>query len=751
MLNWLVLAVLLVAVDSTQRITAVEGYPLEWIRSPQPHTPEPEAPFRPTPVPFRPLSMRVIYRKLNQVSTATVSYDRMTIDGTGLNGFTSVKLIPANAADCRTVGNVLTYVFGGTTRRTFTLPVDTEYPHEHMMQWICVCSGSTAADCANDGNANNWIHTNLRYAVVIGCDGDNSTFLSSSHVAANTDELCQDRAANLQPNTLFGEVGVGVSLSGQATSTNLLFLERKQRTQCCGWREAGLTDFGNNLLQKQFGICINPLLENCCSRNDASQGSQQAIGGIGKPYSKFREKCCYGGNITYTAELSTATKTAPEPTIISYLDDWCPCNKERTQSYCNQQVPLTAAQDCCTKTKYPELLTGYENSVWGKCFDGINMKCCDTGDLYDPGSKQCCSINGVQSLNVPCPCGSDSHCGNNQTCCMDSTRPIFPTPQESNALCNKYVNYPNGTGPYEAQPCLGQCIDTRFQICCNGMACIDAYETCCNNTCCNKFSERCTQGLRPGSKGIASNRQNFRIPFEVCTSVEALTPFRAVQAFFVPLMLLLATYISLATTLFFAKRQSTLQPLSTYEKAMFGVAVVVILFSWPLYFSPLYKYAVITIWAAFFTIFAALSQMRGLFIAAIVILGVVLVYLFDPFYGNEILTLAFERTPPQADSVHGYSGVLHSITELISNDQAACTGWYDYFVRDVNVEDQLRWDNPMKKTFGFCSRGWFVALYLFELISMTGTFLLFFVTLVTHIRNVLFFKAQKSEEVVGWY
>jgi len=252
-------------------------------------------------------------------------------------------------------------------------------------------------------------------------------------------------------------------------------------------------------------------------------------------------------------------------------------------------------------------------------------------------------------------------------------------------------------------------------------------------------------------KGVSSNRANFLIPFEVCTSIEALTPFRAIQAFFVPLCLLLATYLSLAVTLFFAKRQSTLQPLSTYEKSMFGLACLTIFFSWPLYFSPLYKYALVTNWACFFVIFAALSQMRELNIAALVVLVVVLIYLVDPFYGNEILTLSFDRTTPRSDSVHGYAGVLHSISELISNGQMACTGWYDFFIRDKNVEDQLRWDNSQKVTYGFCARDWYSALFLFELIAIMLTFLLFFVSLVTHIRNILFFKAQKTDEVVGWY
>eukprot|EP01001_Neometanema_parovale_P007894 NODE_417_length_2519_cov_285.851419_g396_i0.p1 GENE.NODE_417_length_2519_cov_285.851419_g396_i0~~NODE_417_length_2519_cov_285.851419_g396_i0.p1 ORF type:complete len:776 (-),score=198.26 NODE_417_length_2519_cov_285.851419_g396_i0:139-2466(-) len=758
------------------RITDVEGYPIDWLRAPAPGTPAPAESWRPTPTPAYPLSMRVIYRRF-QFTTA--DDDTLVIGGNGFVGGTvNAKLIAPDSADCTAAplgaANLVTrYAQTSAFRRHFILPVTTEYPHEHLMPWLCVCSGN---QCGLNGIG--WIHTNMRYAVVPGCDGDSATVKAADNVL--TTNLCENIATSATPTVAFGETNVfprrvtPASLTvaeywaiakGDATSVDnghRLFLERQSRTKCCGYRAIGSTDIRNNALNKRMGICINPLLENCCSRNGGitgSQGLQAGDGGVGKPYSKFREKCCYGGNATFDAQSTTNTRTAPEPTIISYLDDFCPCQQGRPTQFCNQQKPApptgATTQMCCTKTKYPELLVTPQTALeatWGKCYDGVTMKCCDTGDLYDPGSKTCCAINGVQSIDKPCPCSADSHCNTTfQKCCQDVSRVITPTPQEPTALCNIYVNFPNGTGPAELQPCTGHCIDTRFQICCNGMSCIDEYEVCCNNTCCNKFNQRCTMGIQPGSINSKFNRRWFKIPYEVCTSIEGLTPFVAIQVYFLPLFLLAATYISLAATLFFAKRQSTLQPLSTYEKSMFTLCCAAILFAWPLYFSPLYKYGVVAVWACFFVMLASLSQLRQLNIAALFVVAILLVYLIDPFHGNEILTLAEDREAAAVNGVHGFSGVLSALVMEVSNGQSRCIAWYNFFQRDPRTEDQMRWDNPHKTSFGFCSRGWYVALSLFSGILIVLVFLLFFVTLVTHIRNILFEKAQKTDDIVGWH
>jgi len=192
---------------------------------------------------------------------------------------------------------------------------------------------------------------------------------------------------------------------------------------------------------------------------------------------------------------------------------------------------------------------------------------------------------------------------------------------------------------------------------------------------------------------------------------------------------------------------------------MLYLGFLAIFFSWPIYFTPIFVYGVVTVWVSFFTILAALSQLRPLNIAATIVLGVLLVYLIDPFYGNEILTLAQSRAPPPANSVHGNTGVLAALaTQYLSTESQAalsspnsCTSFYDYFSRSPLTEDRLRFDNPHKFTFGFCQRDWFTALGIFEVIAILLVFLMFFVTLITHLRNILFTKAEKAEEAIGWY
>lgn len=806
----ILLLLLVIGTVGSIKINAVDGIPLDWLRAPQPGTPAARADAFPTPVPLRPLSMRTIYRTSSPVVEPSDADRLLILEGNALAGASvKVKLIGPRATSCGDPvwtlpipGRTILHEFSNTNadgtlpfspanrgqlRAQFKFPLKygqtsfdqnygtttnpinrLELPHEHLWPWICVCSGTDDADCSK-----NWIHTNLRYAPVFRCDGDSSTTnFATDHNVNIPSDFCQISQGLVTGTTYngnersqaisdFGELQFPSSppsvnqlniagttqanpiFAGEVRQGNHLWLERRQKTVCCGFNQpntAGVTT-------KRYGVCINPKIEGCCQRT--------ASLGLGKPYSHFREKCCYGGAWPTNSDRSTdltpiESQVPPEPIIISYLDDWCPCLSTRVNEFCNQNLPFNGAtNNCCVKTKYPELV---DSAAWGKCYDGFREKCCDTGDIYDPGVNQCCQINGVQSVNVPCPCSRDTHCGVNQTCCQDlSKRAMFPLPQEDNTLCSPYVNYPTGSGAYQVQPCIGQCIDTRFQICCNGMACQEAFEDCCNNTCCNKFVQRCTIGLRLGAAGKFNNPKDFRVPYEVCTTIEAMTPIRATLMYFGPLILLLATFLGLAFTLFFAKRQNSLQPLSAYEKSMFALACGVILFSWPLYFSALFKYGLALIWTAFFTILAALSQIRGLNIAAVVANGVLLIYLIDPFFGSEIFNLAFSRAPPRSNSVHAYSGVLSSILMLYDNDQVDCQSFYDYFKRDPATEDRLRWDNPHKMSFGFCSRDWFTALGIFEAIALMLVFILFFVSLITHIRNILFGKAEKTEEVVGWY
>jgi len=391
------------------------------------------------------------------------------------------------------------------------------------------------------------------------------------------------------------------------------------------------------------------------------------------------------------------------------------------------------------------------------------MKCCNTGQIYDPGTFQCCVVSGLQSVNAQCPCFDSTHCGLNQTCCQQQ----FPLPIEitttptGTPLCSPYVNFPSGgtsvlPASNQVQPCLGQCIDLRFQICCNGVACINGLERCCNSTCCNRYNQHCAIGaLRSGTANSRNNYNEFRAEYYTCTTIEALTPDRATMAFLHPIVMLVAIFVSFATSFFFARRANAMIPLTAYQKGMFAIASICVVFSLPLIFAgSLYKYALVIMWICFFTIIVALTQIRGLYITAAVFHVVLLIYLIDPFYGNELLTLAHTRAVPGASfnvSGVGFNGILHSINSIWRNPDNTsmplglrCTNFYlGWFTRDPNVEDRQRFDNPDKPTFGYCSRDYGMILYIFSGLTIILVYFLFFLTLITHMRSILIGKADR--------
>jgi len=253
-------------------------------------------------------------------------------------------------------------------------------------------------------------------------------------------------------------------------------------------------------------------------------------------------------------------------------------------------------------------------------------------------------------------------------------------------------------------------------------------------------------GLREASNS-RFNPNNFRIPYEICTTVEAMNLPRAIIAYYHPLILLVATYVGLAFSLFFAKRQNALSPLSGYEKGMYVLALLLILFSWPMYFAPVWRYGVVTIWIAFFTIVAALAGIRSLVLIAAILQLVGFIYLIDFFYGSDIFTLASVR--PYGTDMAGSSGNLLAMLNMwrptVSRNSSAeslpgqrCVDFYGgFFRRDDLTEDWQRFDNPTKYTFGFCAREWVTALMVLGLFNIVLLAVLFFVTVITHLKNIL--------------
>ena len=713
----------LVQSTSEAAIDTVDGYELDWLRSARTGTTAPTLESDATDTPAFPLSMRTVYRHLDY----TFLYENaLIVEGGGLNINTQLKLVAPSATDCTAYpynitsqtsdGAVVSTVssLGTSTAVFFDMPVDVEIPHNATMPWICVCTSSNTSDCPTNGTAGSWIFTNMKYSVVPPCVTNNG---SSPY-------LCEYYIANATgPDSAYGEVG----------SAEYLYYERLGRSYCCGYRAGDTTDSSGNVLVERYGICINPAIDYCCNNHTDATG-------IAKPFDPFNEKCCNGGNYSIASQGTSSTRLPPDPVITAYLTDgYCPCQSANVNAHCNAQYPdAGTSNDCCVPTKYSELVL---STTWGACYDGTRALCCDTGDTYDPGTSQCCTINGVQDISEACPCSSDDHCSSAHKCCTQ----YLPTPTENTSLCSIYNTYPTGTGSAADQPCLGTCISTAFQICCNGQPCVDQYESCCNNTCCNKHSQTCTIGTR-----YAAGSVDLGVPFEFCTTTEALTVFKGAQAYAVPSLLLFASYLGLAFTLYFSRQRHSRSPFTSPEKSLCLVSALAILLSCPFYFSPLFKYGVVTCWASFFVILTAFAGTRSLNITTVLVLTVVFLYLVDPFYGSQLFTFASSDTAPVYDSVHGYSGVLGSVTMLYLNSQQQCTDWYNFFTRDSDTEDNVRLVNPLETTFGLCERSWLMALGICGALLICVVVLQIFLTVARHVVDVLSDKVEQLEANTQW-
>jgi hypothetical protein len=478
-------------------------------------------------------------------------------------------------------------------------------------------------------------------------------------------------------------------------------LDITSRTVCC---TAGGTS---------TGICINENVNSCCN---------------GIPFFPAADRCCNSNT-----------------GLILGINDICPCavTAQDPDTECPASEPT-----CCLPTKYPEL-AGLTENIVGQCYNGDRHRCCDTGARYDPGTDQCCLINGVQSLNIPCPCGKDADCVSPSLpndpqfvpyfrCCQQ----IFPTPLESPNTCTKYANWPSGEGDYHVQPCLGQCIDIRYQICCNGVACVKEYERCCNSTCCNKYIGDCHEGIRPGSVGNPFNWVEFGnapewIKYSQCTVIESMSILQALWIFALPTIFLLMSLLGLVLVLVYANKTPA-RAYSIVERLLFIAAVLTIIFAFPFYFSPVYKYAIVIVFVSLLALLTASSHIKWLNTLVIIALIFVLLYIFDPFHGNPFLSFASLRTPVTAVPDAESAGLFHVVGKMWRNHTDViitryCTGFYNYFGLDPQLQDLDRNDNPHVYTFGYCSRGWTLALLVFAAILAILVVLLFVLAILARL------------------
>eukprot|EP00999_Lentomonas_sp_LEN2_P003077 NODE_92_length_2352_cov_157.526292_g71_i0.p1 GENE.NODE_92_length_2352_cov_157.526292_g71_i0~~NODE_92_length_2352_cov_157.526292_g71_i0.p1 ORF type:complete len:727 (-),score=211.78 NODE_92_length_2352_cov_157.526292_g71_i0:109-2289(-) len=551
----------------------------------------------------------------------------------------------------------------------------------------------------NGGNTYTF-YTGLRVASVYGC---------------KTDADCTGQpAAN---NNLALYPGI----------TDAQVAQIKQRTTCCASPLAS---------SRQSGICINPNVQSCC-------------GGAGMETSL--DKCCD----------SSAER-------VRFQSSACPCwSTQTTATGCPATEP-----ECCLPNKYTEYNpTTNLVGVAGECYNSALHRCCDVGIRYDPGTQQCCVINGLQSLNFPCPCQEDTDChggqippgtqvstaqhNSNHRCCKQ----IWPTPAET-AFCTSYSNFggttdllqasttsitdnfhPGQNNVYQLHRCHGHCIDTSYQLCCNGVSCRSEFEKCCNSTCCNRFEGTCAEGVRAGALGAPANDMEYMIKYEQCTIIENLGPIKAFWVYVLPAFLLTATLLALALVILFANNVSA-RSYSFVESGMVIVGVLLILAALPFYFSPAYKYSVLFVIVSLMCVLSASARVKWLNIVALAATIVLILYVVDPFHGNELFNFGYYRLENGQPDAEG-AGIFHTVQDLF-NRPKMCTDYYKYFMMDPLLHDNERIHNPHKTTFGYCSRGWIMTLLVFAAVCMILTLLLFTLTLIA---LMLRFRKQKYEPI----
>jgi len=536
--------------------------------------------------------------------------------------------------------------------------------------------------CIRKGPAGPGVYTGLKIASVFNCDVDADC---TAHPGINRQAPYNNGLVSLLESRV---------LASRAT--------------CCKNTDLGLG----------VGICINQNVQSCC-------------GGVA--LESIVERCCDATNHR-----------------IRGIDQACPCFGANNGAAAALGCPT--GESCCLPSRFVEFDT--VANIEGRCYNSETARCCNTGELYDPGTAQCCVINGIQSLNNPCPCDQDSHCaaanvlpnGTQIESTLRCCRQRFPTPTQP-AQCTAFANFPSridtlgvaitnvrdnlfrpGDNVATVQRCPGVCIDTRFQMCCNGIACVQGYEKCCNNTCCNKFVGKCAESYRAGGLSSSSNAVDFNAPFEICTIIENLGPLKTYWVFVLPTFLLVATLSSLALVIIYSSSQST-RAFSFIERAIVVLAVLIVLFACPLFFSPAYKYGVVMVVVGLIAILSASARVWWLNVLALGAAIVLLLFFVDPFHGNQFWNFANGRLfngHPDFEQM----GVLHTIDKMFTGTanwqrQDFCVQFYDYFALDPNLQDQDRRDNAAIGTFGFCVREWVAALLILELFALLLALLLF--------------------------
>jgi hypothetical protein len=499
--------------------------------------------------------------------------------------------------------------------------------------------------------------------------------------------------------------------------------DRLARTVCCGDSDAAVPGpFGLDTSAPRFGICIDTAQAQCCGRRAYQPTTEKCCS---RPYSRIRTPeqpcpCEIGGTSDFDPQL--------------FCDYMGPNNLNLPDDHAGLiQGSSTPTYECCSQSRFTEItaVTLGSNAVTytrfqrSFCYDTAGptdgFQCCNDGNVYDVGSQQCCRVTGVQSLNTPCPCGSNADCPSESLCCFQVFPPGLPRGQGA-AQCSPYANFPridNGdrdqgdvflTLPASAgtQRCAGTCYSQQYQMCCNGAVCESGFTRCCNDTCCNKFSETCQLSQRSPMSSL-SNSRDLGVYFEMCSRIELLSGRKAFFVFVLPAWLLLATAISLAVVTVLARR-ATEHIFELTERAIVFLAVITVMLGCPFFFSPFYKNGIVIVLVGLVCILVAVARKRKASLFLVILLVAAILYVINPFDGNIYLSIT------SAVPVYGAkaeSSLLEAAQNLWRTSEN-CVDFYDFFLYDPMHRDQ-RVHNPENFTFGYCSRGYITALIIFAI------------------------------------
>jgi cell division protein FtsW (lipid II flippase) len=221
-----------------------------------------------------------------------------------------------------------------------------------------------------------------------------------------------------------------------------------------------------------------------------------------------------------------------------------------------------------------------------------------------------------------------------------------------------------------------------------------------------------------------------------CSTIEQMNTIRAFWIFVLPTELMLASFLCLAIALAFAARAKDSHDYNNVERIMVGVGILTILFAITMFFAPIYKYGIVLVVASLVSILTAAARVRWMNGLCILVLVVAIFYMFDFVHGNFLLNFSSGRNVATGIVDPTTSGILHATRKMFTSHtdvqtQQYCTKYYNYFRFDPQIRDNDRFDNPEVTTFGYCSRAWVVALYLFEAAAMNLVIVQLFLALLT--------------------